>query len=165
MAYPHKWSPISYKSSAGQRKHIGQRPMHYRWTTGNLRVRPRRYWGRHFHCSWASEFILQPREVLNSSHADVHAACVPIDYQPSIIELSTLLVACDIKLEAISTSYKHHASIWRDSINFTLFSYFRCAQLLSPSIVDQRLACTPLHLVHCVGATTPARPFVSAPST
>jgi len=33
MAYPHKWSPIGYKSSAGQRKHIGQRPMLYRWTT------------------------------------------------------------------------------------------------------------------------------------
>jgi len=33
MAYPHKWSPISYKSSAGQRKHIGQRAMLYRWTT------------------------------------------------------------------------------------------------------------------------------------
>jgi len=33
MAYPHKWSPISYKSSAGQRKHIGQRPMLYRRTT------------------------------------------------------------------------------------------------------------------------------------
>ena len=33
MAYPHTWSPISYKSSAGQRKHIGQRPMLYRWTT------------------------------------------------------------------------------------------------------------------------------------
>jgi len=33
MAYPHKWSPISYKSSAGQRKHIDQRPMLYRWTT------------------------------------------------------------------------------------------------------------------------------------
>jgi len=33
MAYPHKWSPISCKSSAGQRKHIGQRPMLYRWTT------------------------------------------------------------------------------------------------------------------------------------
>jgi len=33
VAYPHKWSPISYKSSAGQRKHIGQRPMLYRWTT------------------------------------------------------------------------------------------------------------------------------------
>jgi len=33
MAYPHEWSPISYKSSAGQRKHIGQRPMLYRWTT------------------------------------------------------------------------------------------------------------------------------------
>jgi len=29
----HKWSPISYKSSAGQRKHIGQRPMLYHWTT------------------------------------------------------------------------------------------------------------------------------------
>jgi len=27
----HKWSPISYKSSAGQRKHIGQRPMLYRY--------------------------------------------------------------------------------------------------------------------------------------
>jgi len=33
MAYPHKWSPISYKSSAGQRKHTGQTPMLYRWTT------------------------------------------------------------------------------------------------------------------------------------
>jgi len=33
MVYPHKWSPISYKSSAGQRKHIGQRPVLYRWTT------------------------------------------------------------------------------------------------------------------------------------
>jgi len=36
MAYPHKWSPIwaiSYKTSAGQRKHIGQRPMLYRWST------------------------------------------------------------------------------------------------------------------------------------
>jgi len=39
MAYPHKWSPISYKSSAGQRKHIGQRPMLYRWTT-SLMTRP-----------------------------------------------------------------------------------------------------------------------------
>jgi len=37
MAYPHKWSPISYKSSAGQRKHIGQRPMLYRWTTQPIR--------------------------------------------------------------------------------------------------------------------------------
>ena len=38
MAYSHKWSLISYKSNAGQRKHIGQRPMLYRWTTPpNLR--------------------------------------------------------------------------------------------------------------------------------
>jgi len=33
MVYPHKWSPISYRSSAGQQKHAGQRPMFYRWTT------------------------------------------------------------------------------------------------------------------------------------
>jgi len=33
MAYPHKWSPISSKSSAGQRKDTGQKPMLYRWTT------------------------------------------------------------------------------------------------------------------------------------
>ena len=33
MAYLHKWSPISNKSSAGERKHIGQRPMLYHWTT------------------------------------------------------------------------------------------------------------------------------------
>ena len=33
MAYPHKWSPISYKSSAGKRKDTGQRPMLYRWST------------------------------------------------------------------------------------------------------------------------------------
>ena len=33
MAYPHKWSPISCKSSAGQRKDTGQRQMLYRWTT------------------------------------------------------------------------------------------------------------------------------------
>jgi len=38
MAYPHKWSPISYKSSAGQRKHIGQRPMLYHTPYGG---RPR----------------------------------------------------------------------------------------------------------------------------
>ena len=31
--YPHKWSPISYRSSAGQRKHAGQRPMFNCWTT------------------------------------------------------------------------------------------------------------------------------------
>jgi len=30
MVYPHKWSSISYRSSAGQRKHAGQRPMFYR---------------------------------------------------------------------------------------------------------------------------------------
>ena len=41
MAYPHKWSPISYKSSTGQRKHAGQRPMLYRWTT-----QPRE-WAKH----------------------------------------------------------------------------------------------------------------------
>jgi len=40
MAYPHKWSPISYKSSAGQRKDTGQRPMLYRWTTQP----PTKYW-------------------------------------------------------------------------------------------------------------------------
>jgi len=33
MAYPHKWSTISYKSSAGQRKFAGERPTFYRWTT------------------------------------------------------------------------------------------------------------------------------------
>jgi len=33
MAYPRKWSPISYRSSAGQRKYAGQRPTFYRWTT------------------------------------------------------------------------------------------------------------------------------------
>ena len=33
MVYPHKWSPISYRSSAGQRKHAGQRPTLYRWST------------------------------------------------------------------------------------------------------------------------------------
>ena len=30
---PHKWSPISYRSSAGQRKHASKRPMFYRLTT------------------------------------------------------------------------------------------------------------------------------------
>jgi len=38
MAYPHKWSPISYKSSAGQRKDTGQRPMLYRWTTHKMDI-------------------------------------------------------------------------------------------------------------------------------
>jgi len=33
MIYPHKWSPISYRSSVGQRKHAGQRPKFYHWTT------------------------------------------------------------------------------------------------------------------------------------
>ena len=30
-AYPHKWSPISYRSSTGRRKNAGQRLTFYRW--------------------------------------------------------------------------------------------------------------------------------------
>ena len=33
MAYPHKWSPVSYRSSAGRRKNAGQRLTFYRWAT------------------------------------------------------------------------------------------------------------------------------------
>jgi len=29
--YPHKRSPVSYRSSAGQRRHASQRPTFYRW--------------------------------------------------------------------------------------------------------------------------------------
>jgi len=32
-AYPHKWSPISYRSSARRRKNAGQRLTFYRWAT------------------------------------------------------------------------------------------------------------------------------------
>ena len=31
--YPHKWSPVSCRSSAGQRKLASQRPTFYRWAT------------------------------------------------------------------------------------------------------------------------------------
>ena len=43
MAYPHKWSPISCKSSAGQRKHIGRIPTLYHW---------RRYARRDYYHIW-----------------------------------------------------------------------------------------------------------------
>jgi len=33
MVYAHKWSPISYRSSAGQRKFAGQRPTFYHCAT------------------------------------------------------------------------------------------------------------------------------------
>ena len=33
MVYPRKWSPVSCRPSAGQRKHAGRRPMSYHWTT------------------------------------------------------------------------------------------------------------------------------------
>ena len=33
MAYPYKWSPVSYRSSAGLRKFAGQRPTFYRCAT------------------------------------------------------------------------------------------------------------------------------------
>ena len=33
MVYPHKWSPISCRPSAGQRKHASQGPTLYYWTT------------------------------------------------------------------------------------------------------------------------------------
>ena len=40
MAYPHKWSPISCRSSAGQGKLAGQRPTFYRCSTPtNLMMR------------------------------------------------------------------------------------------------------------------------------
>jgi len=31
--YPHKWSTVSYRSSAGQRKYAGRRPTFYHWAT------------------------------------------------------------------------------------------------------------------------------------
>ena len=31
--YPHKWSPVSYMSSAGQGKYAGRRPTFYHWAT------------------------------------------------------------------------------------------------------------------------------------
>jgi len=33
MVHPHKWSPVSCRPSAGQRKHAGQGPTLYHWTT------------------------------------------------------------------------------------------------------------------------------------
>jgi len=33
MVYPHKWSPISYRSSVGQGKFAGQRPTFYHCAT------------------------------------------------------------------------------------------------------------------------------------
>ena len=38
MAYPHKWSPISCRSSAGQGKHAGQGPTFYRCSTQPTRT-------------------------------------------------------------------------------------------------------------------------------
>jgi len=29
--FPHKWSPVSYRSRAGQRKYADQIPMFYNW--------------------------------------------------------------------------------------------------------------------------------------
>jgi len=46
MVYPHKLSPISYSSSAGQRRHAGQRLTFYRWTTQPTRVVSRDGGGR-----------------------------------------------------------------------------------------------------------------------
>ena len=54
MAYPHKWSPISYRSSAERRKNAGQRLTFYRWATRtNQLSHP-----RHNHSSF-SEFWLR----------------------------------------------------------------------------------------------------------
>jgi len=43
--YPHKWSPVSYRSSAGQRKYAARRPTFYHWATQpcNRRGRRRNY--------------------------------------------------------------------------------------------------------------------------
>ena len=39
--YPHKWSPVSYRSSAGQRiKYAGQRPTFYYWATQPTNKKP-----------------------------------------------------------------------------------------------------------------------------
>jgi len=64
MAYPHKWSPISCKSSAGQRKDTGQRPMLYRWTTQPTK----RYINRSItHCSLAHQTCLHNQQYRHST--------------------------------------------------------------------------------------------------
>ena len=66
---PYKWSPISYKSSAGRQKHIGQRPMLYRWTTQPTIYRVAGHFvcldGRYEMSCWKS---LQQRRHCPSSH-------------------------------------------------------------------------------------------------
>jgi len=92
MAYPHKWSPISYKSSAGQRKHTGQRPMLYRWTTP-----PGRWRRRSQHCAayiasgrgWLAGDWLSTRGVLNITAAAVNQNLKEISMQVSEYTHST----------------------------------------------------------------------------
>ena len=57
--YPHKWSPVSYRSSAGQGKFAGQRPAFYRCAT-NLSIKwvLLAYW-RFAACNGCSYFMKQ----------------------------------------------------------------------------------------------------------
>jgi len=100
MVYPHKWSPISYRSSTGQRKHAGQRPPFYRWTTqptvgtnekanqdGNNLTQvhlKNGHWNhvwlatiRHFNGSFTGEFGLDSMLQLNLGEAVKTASSIP----------------------------------------------------------------------------------------
>ena len=93
MASPHKWSPISYKSSAGQRKHIGQRPMLYRWTTqpGVLRsnMAPTNLWA----CTFPQYFAGHPSNCIDKQRK--------MKQRGSCIEQGLTLVNPPLDIEAL----------------------------------------------------------------
>jgi len=59
MVYPHKWSPISCKSSAGQGKFAGQRPMFYHCATqpGEEHAHTPTDLTAIFHVTWISRLL------------------------------------------------------------------------------------------------------------
>jgi len=95
MVYPHKWSPISYRSSAGQRKHAGQRPT---FTAG-----PRNQHGMLSNCHWTvskrcvvkmfsfDSFISSPacsvRQIATSDTFTSDIRCVAVRRWPTIPQI------------------------------------------------------------------------------
>ena len=98
MAYPHKWSPISCRSSAGQGKFAGQRPTFYHCATPPTGQVARLY-------SYDTDAVVcvavQPES--GETRARVVAACVVAAVDTAAVLIAALVVIYTPHARTITT--------------------------------------------------------------
>jgi len=130
MVYPHRWSPVSCRSSAGQGKFAGQRPTLYRCAT-----RPT----THHLCSFDSFQIL-----LNPFSIETDTACSSKLFQK--LTILSVKKCCRISLKAflfqfisMTSSKPTGASQCRTQKRIQVLQWLRPLIILYTSIKSERI--------------------------